>query len=347
VDRLMAWQATAAAFLEWLGGLGAALGIPWSALHAGFAGLVFISLAGGVVAFTRRRQDLFHGLSIGWGFALLLGATGGLMLAAPLTPDPGLAYVRGAQVITAPLALLLMLAFLLRLRGLEEYEDSEARQATLHTELTQTRQRLAHLQAENAELARQREAAEDESRRLAAERNEATRQASELRIRDEGSGLYTREHFVERLREEFERAHRRGTLPLPLFIGLQGLEALSVDSREEVLDRAGRIVREDLRLPDLACRFADSEMLVIPCETDAKGAGLLARRLHRRLKRGLPRTQGSEGLSVTCVFVLLDFDVGLQRFEDFLEACERSIEPVRRQPPDRLTRLPARLADEA
>lgn len=344
MDGLMAWQETAAALGGWLTGLGAHSDVPWQALHSGFSGLVFVGLAGGVVAFTRRRQDLFSGISLGWAFALFLGATGALMLADPFAPPATQGWVRAAQMLTAPLALLLMLGFLLRIRGLEEYADSEAREATLESGLREHQQRLDQLRAENAELARLRDQAASDNQRLAAERQAAVRQAEQMRIREEGSGLYTRAHFVERLREEFERASRRGQLPLPLFIGLQGLEPLDEQQRQAMLDQAGRIVREDLRLPDLACRFGDTQLLVVPCETDTKGAAALARRLHRRLKRGLGRAGGSQRVTVSCVFVLLDFDVHLQRFEDYLEACDRSAAEVPNQPANRLTRLPARFA---
>jgi len=343
----MAWQATGIEFLEWLGGLSKVLGIPWQALHSGFAGLVFLSLAGGVVAFTRRRQDLFQGFSIGWAFGLFLGCTGVLMLTDPFAPATVRDWIRSGQVLTAPLALLLMLAFLLRLRRLEEYEDSEARQANLQTELSQQKERLAHLRKENAELAQQRDQARSEIQRLASERNEASQQLCNLRIREEGSGLYTRAHFLERLREEFERSHRRGALPLPLFIGLQGLEEVAPAEREDALQLAGRIVREGLRLPDLACRFGEAELLVIPSETDSKGTGALAQRLHRRLKKGLARASGSGRQPITNAFVLLEFDVGLNQFEDFLEACNHALEQVRQQPPNRFIRLPARFAQDA
>lgn len=332
-------------FGKGLTGLTEQLGLSWQALHAGFSGLVFVALAGGVVAFTRRRQDLFSGFSVGWAFALLLGATGGLMVTDAIAPPATREWVRGAQVLAAPLALLLMGSFLLRIRGLEEYEDSEARQATLTSELRQNRSQLAELRAQNAELARLRDQAISENERLAAQRQAAAQQAEARRIREEHSGLYTRDHFVERLREEFERANREGELPMPLFIGLQGLEPLDEKAREALMARAGRIIREDLRLPDLACRFSDTELVVVPCETDTRGAAALARRLHRQLKRGLTQAGGFDRASPSLVFVVLDFEVNLVRFEDYLEACELSAPDVRKQTPNRLTRLPARFTE--
>lgn len=347
MDRITELPGRIAGLFEWLAGLGAAAGVPWEDLISGFSGLVFVGLAGGVAGFTRRRQDLFSGLSIGWGFALLLGGTGLLMLAAPLAPAGAQDWVRGGQVVTAPLALVLMGLFLLRIRHLEDSEDSEAGRASLHTDLQHTQQRLENLKAKAAELERQRREAVSETQRLASERNAAVREAHALKVRDEDTGLYTRGHLIERLRQEFERTHRRGGVPLPLFVGLQGLEALSAENRKTALKRAGRVVQEGLRLPDLACQFAERELLVIPCETDAKGAQALARRLHRRLKRGLARLEGAEGVSVACVFVLLDFEYGPPRFEDFLEACDQSVGQVRKQPANRLIRIPARFQSEA
>lgn len=119
---------------------------------------------------------------------------------------------------------------------------------------------------------------------------------------------------------------------------------LGEEAREDLVARTGRIIREDLRLPDLACRFSETELLVVPCEADTRGAAALARRLHQRLKRGLTRESGSDRVTPNFVFVLLDFEVNLVRFEDYLEACELSTADVRKQTPNRLTRLPARFA---
>lgn len=86
MDGLTAWQETAMAFGKGLTDLAGQLGLSWPALPAGFSGLVFVALAGGVVALTRRRQDLFSGFSVGWAFAGLLGATGMVMLTDALAP---------------------------------------------------------------------------------------------------------------------------------------------------------------------------------------------------------------------------------------------------------------------
>jgi formylglycine-generating enzyme required for sulfatase activity len=40
-------------------------------------------------------------------------------------------------------------------------------------------------------------------------------------------------------------------------------------------------------------------------------------------------------------FVLMDFPVPLQQFDDFLEACERGSVRVQAQPENRLVHLPA------
>ena len=342
VDELMAWQETVATRAQELSGLIVELGGSWPILQTGFSGLVFLALAGGVVAFTRRRQDLFTGFSVGWAFAFSLAATGALMIADTLMPPDRLEWVRGGQMLVAPLALLLMAAFLLRIRRLETSEDSETRETDLAAQLRQNRRQLEELRAQNAELARARDETASENSRLVRECEAASRQAEAMRIRETDSGLYTRTHFVERLREEFERTNREGAMPLPLFIGLQGLEQFGEQGRETLMAQAGRVLRDNLRLPDLACRFGETELLVIPCETDARGAAALARRLHRHLNRALARSSGSSRVTPNLTFVLLDFEVNLVRFEDYLEACELSATDVPQQTPNRLTRLPAR-----
>lgn len=346
MEQVLAWQAAA---LAWLGSLSetvTALGLSWHGLHAGFAAVVFLALASGVAIFTRRRRDLFFGpnLAIGWGFALLLGVTGGLIIAAMVAPAGTQAWLRGSQLIAAPLTLVLMGLFLWRLGTLEDSDDSRARETELQTELDQARQHLLYLRRDNAELTEQRDRAAREAQNLTIERDSAVLRERKQRIRNERTGLYSRAHFIERLREEFERCQRRGDHPLPLFIGFPGLEKLDAQQQTTVLEKAGYTVKSALRLPDLACQFSDTELLVIPCDTDRSGVGALSRRLHRNLKRNLARAAGNRQPAPACVFVLLEFSVNLQQFEDYLEACDASVKQVRHQPANRLTRLPASFA---
>ncbi|HKJ70351.1 MAG TPA: diguanylate cyclase [Gammaproteobacteria bacterium] len=326
----------------WLTGADGPAGLPWDTLYAGLSGLLFAGVAVGVAGWT-RRWTRSGDIAIGWAFALLLGTSGLLLLAGPFVSAADMGWVRTGQLFTAPLALLLMAAFLARLWRLEGWDEYEQRAADLEAGIRYERQRLERLREENAELARQGKEALRENDRLASERDLALAEARALQTRDEDTGLYTRTHFVQRLREEFERTHRRGQLPSPLFIALRGLPDDNPEHRAELLSRTGRILREELRMPDLACQFADAEFLVIPCETDVRGTAALARRLYKQIKRALARAgDGGDG-TPDAVFVLVTFELNLQRFEDFLEACERSVEAVRRQPAGRLNRIPAPL----
>jgi GGDEF domain-containing protein len=326
----------------WFGQLTSATGDAWHLLNAGFSALVFFGLATGVVAFTRRRPDLFGGLNVGWAFAVFLALTGVLMLIAPWAPPLVQTWSRGAWLVTAPVALGLMVAFLRRVQKLEEAQEVEAREASVQWKLDQTRQRLEHLQTENQSLVTQRDRLRLDADRLARERDAATEEADAARIREEESGLYTRSHFIERLREEFERCQRREALPLPLFIGLQGLETVEATKRETVTNRAAQTLQAELRLPDLACRFDRSEFLIVPCDTNAKGVTALTKRLHRQFKRDMTRLDDStRPAGLGFAFVLMDVPVHLQQFEDYLEACNQAIPKIRQQPVDRLVRVPA------
>lgn len=331
---------------ESLSGVNGELDFSWRALQAGLSGLVFLGLTGGVVTLLRRRRDLFSGFGVGGAFALFLGATGILMIAELLAPPGTRAWVRGGQILMAPLALVLMAGFLQRLRGLETSEDCQAREAELAAELRQARSKLHELKEQNAELTRLKDQAVSDNQRLASERQSALQQAEAMRTREEDSGLYTWDHFVERLREEFERSSREGNMPLPLFIGFPGLDSQAGADREALMGRAGHIIRQGLRLPDLACRFGEREILVIPYGADIQAVAALARRLHRSLQRDLTGSSDSGPTAPSCVFVVLEFEICPVRFEDYLEACECSAVDIANQPPDRLTRLPARFTTE-
>jgi PleD family two-component response regulator len=208
-----------------------------------------------------------------------------------------------------------------------------AENRALRRESDSYRQRLEALEKDHEALAlrhdEQRWMEERLQREVAAKEAELARE----RIRDEATGLFTRDHFLLRMREEFERALRRGGMPAPLFMGLQGLKGLSAEEVDGAMAEMGKILSRCLRQPDIATRFSEHELVVVPVDTDEQGGVTLARRVHREVARVF-----SSDHPVGVTFALMDYDVAFQEYQDFIAACDHVRAQLARQEPGKLVR---------
>jgi diguanylate cyclase (GGDEF)-like protein len=95
-------------------------------------------------------------------------------------------------------------------------------------------------------------------------------------IRDPLTGLYNRRYLEESLARELARCERRG-LPLTLLmLDLDHFKALNDrhghDGGDAVLSSFGRVLQENCREEDIACRYGGEEFTLILPETDAATA---------------------------------------------------------------------------
>jgi diguanylate cyclase (GGDEF)-like protein len=100
---------------------------------------------------------------------------------------------------------------------------------------------------------------------------------------DSLTGLYLRDYFFQRLREEHNRAIRyRGTFAV-LMMDLDGFKEINDThghyTGDRYLKELGATIRGRLRAADLACRYGGDEFCLLLPETDLEGARVIAERI--------------------------------------------------------------------
>jgi two-component system, cell cycle response regulator len=119
----------------------------------------------------------------------------------------------------------------------------------------------------------------------------ANQKMAELAIKDELTGLYNRRYFIESLEKEIARAERYNTDLALCMIDLDHFKKVNDNyghhAGDMVLSETGRIIRESIRISDLACRYGGEEFAII-----FPGAGLVeARRICERIRERLGARQ--------------------------------------------------------
>jgi two-component system, cell cycle response regulator len=115
----------------------------------------------------------------------------------------------------------------------------------------------------------------------------ANQKMAELAIKDELTGLYNRRYFVEALEKEIARAERYN-LDLALsMIDLDHFKKINDNyghvAGDIVLSETGRIIKESIRISDLACRYGGEEFAIIFPGTGIMEARHVCERIRERL----------------------------------------------------------------
>lgn len=118
---------------------------------------------------------------------------------------------------------------------------------------------------------------------LAVEKADLQEKISRLAVEDPLTGLYTYEHFLNRLTNEIARAVRYGENCAVLVVSVQNL-ALTAQTHgdgavNEVLRAVGSAVKENIRAVDFAARMAHEQIVVCLVHADEEGLYVVSERL--------------------------------------------------------------------
>lgn len=110
----------------------------------------------------------------------------------------------------------------------------------------------------------------------------------EVAITDELSGLYTYRYFKYILEYEFKRA-KRYSQPLSLiFADIDFFKKINDNFGHQVGDgviqKISKIIKEKVRIVDIACRYGGEEFAIILPQTDKYGAKILADRIRKEIE---------------------------------------------------------------
>jgi diguanylate cyclase (GGDEF)-like protein len=139
------------------------------------------------------------------------------------------------------------------------------------------------------------------------EQRRAREEALRLSRFDHLTGLYSRSFFTSTVEREIQRAARTGRPFAMLMFDLDGLKAANDrfghDTGDRLLQAVADVLRGDIRVTDVAARYAGDEFVLLLPETDLAGALRVAEKLRVDISRlalsndgSLIRTSASIGL---------------------------------------------------
>lgn len=122
-------------------------------------------------------------------------------------------------------------------------------------------------------------------------------------LTDALTGVHNRRYFDQRLREEVDRALRKGTALSCLLVDVDHFKLVNDDHGhligDVVLREVAEQVKDQLRLSDAMARYGGEEFAVLLVQTDADTARTIAERIREAIASTPIRLPDSRNLSVT------------------------------------------------
>jgi diguanylate cyclase (GGDEF)-like protein len=143
-------------------------------------------------------------------------------------------------------------------------------------------------------------------------------------LRDELTGLFTRDVFETLLKKEIERARRHGTSLCLLMIDIDDFKRVN-DTHghlkgDEVLNRLGATIRKSVRTMDVAARYGGEELVVIMPGTDIGYAFQAGERLRQAVEK-----LKFNGFGVTISVGVSQFDRSTDTPQKMVAAADRAL----------------------
>jgi diguanylate cyclase (GGDEF)-like protein len=164
-------------------------------------------------------------------------------------------------------------------------------------------------------------------------------------VTDPLTGLWNRRHLAETLGREVDRALRFGE-PISLII-------LDVDDFKQINDREGHlqgdlvlesvadVVRQGIRLIDVAARYGGDELAVILVETEREGALILGERLADRMRATKVPTRGGGSMGVTISLGVATIPDSADDLDSLVDTADRALLRAKRAGKNQIRAAPA------
>ncbi len=164
-----------------------------------------------------------------------------------------------------------------------------------------------------------------------------------LAITDELTGLRNRRYVLERLGEEVDRSLRyKSTLALML---------LDIDHFKQINDRLGHLagdsvlaslggmLKESVRITDMAGRYGGEEFIIVLPETRLTAAAELAERLRLRIRERQVAIADGAPVRFTCSFGVTESGQGDRGPKDLIARADAALYQAKRSGRDRVCQL--------
>lgn len=149
-----------------------------------------------------------------------------------------------------------------------------------------------------------------------------------MAITDSLTGLYVRRYFTERLDEELGRSARHNLRFSFLMLDIDDFKKINDTYGhlvgDVVLKDIGRIIRENIREIDLACRYGGEEFAVILPETSKDGAFVVADRIRKRSEEHIFKAY-DERLKLTVSIGVSSYPDDSANQAGLIEAADRAL----------------------
>ncbi len=162
---------------------------------------------------------------------------------------------------------------------------------------------------------------------------------------DELTGLFSRRHFEERLKEEIARHSRYGDVFSLLMLDLDAFKTYNDvyghPSGDVLLHRIGEIVTSSIRSADQAFRYGGDEFIVILPQTSYKEAHVVAERIRDRIATEMEALQ----ITVTCSGGLVSYPADGVMAGELVNAADTALYYAKRTGGNRTCLSSAALAE--
>lgn len=152
------------------------------------------------------------------------------------------------------------------------------------------------------------------NRQITAELRRSEQKFRELSITDDLTQLYNSRHFYHQLNEEIERTNRYEHPLSLLMLDLDNFkkynDAFGHIAGDEVLTKAGEILRDSLRKTDSGYRYGGEEFAVLLPETKGEEALNFAERIRQAFERQKLILPEKQSVSVTASIGVAQYEIG-------------------------------------
>ena len=166
-------------------------------------------------------------------------------------------------------------------------------------------------------------------RKIIREKRRAEAQLELLATTDGLSGLFNRRHFLEQLDVLIAAAHRH---QLALSLCLCDLDEFKQvndtyghAAGDDVIRQFGELVRDEIRVDDLAARYGGDEFCIALIHTPAASACELLERIRTRMERTNFRCENGTAFRATATFGVADMDPAHPDHKVLLESADEAL----------------------